>query len=75
MILATWRLRYGRLKFEASPGKRVHEIPQNNQSKIDWRCGSSGRAPALQAQTSVFTSQSHQKNQLLLLLAGVGGCL
>jgi hypothetical protein len=32
------------------PQQIVHEIPhlQNIQSKIDWRCGSSCRAPALQ---------------------------
>jgi hypothetical protein len=28
---------------------------------MDWKCGSSGRKPALQAQTSEFKPQSHPK--------------
>jgi hypothetical protein len=35
--------------------------PQNNQSKMDWRCGSS--APALQAWSPEFKPQSHQKKK------------
>jgi hypothetical protein len=34
---------------------------QNNQSKMDWRCGSRGRAPALQTQSPDFKTQTHQK--------------
>jgi hypothetical protein len=34
---------------------------QNNQSEIGWRCGSSGRAPVLQAQRPEFKPQFHQK--------------
>jgi hypothetical protein len=30
---------------------------------MDWRCGSSGRAPALQVQNPEFKRQSHQQNK------------
>jgi hypothetical protein len=30
---------------------------------MGWRCGSSSRAPALQAQNPEFKSQSHQKKK------------
>jgi hypothetical protein len=33
---------------------------QNNQSKMDWRCCSSSRAPTLQAQSPEFKHQFHQ---------------
>jgi hypothetical protein len=36
---------------------------QNNQSKIDWRCGSTGRAPALQVQSPELKPQSNQKKK------------
>jgi hypothetical protein len=36
-------------------------ISKNKQSWMDWRCGSSGRAPALQMQSPEFKNQSHQK--------------
>jgi hypothetical protein len=45
---------FGRLKsrgpwFEASLGKYFARLYfHNNQSKMNWRCGSSSRAPALQ---------------------------
>jgi hypothetical protein len=34
---------------------------QNNQSRVDRRHGSSGRAPALQMQSPELKLQSHQK--------------
>jgi hypothetical protein len=37
--------------------------PKNNQSKKDWRCGSSSSVPTLQAQGPEFKLQSHQKAQ------------
>jgi hypothetical protein len=41
------RLRSGGSQFEASLGKEFPRFYlQNNQSKMDWRCCSSGRAPA-----------------------------
>jgi hypothetical protein len=33
--------------------------------KMDWRCGTSDRAPALQAQNPEFKIQSHQKEKKL----------
>jgi hypothetical protein len=39
---------------------RTH--PQNNQSKVDWRCSSSSRAPALQVQRPELKLQYCQKN-------------
>jgi hypothetical protein len=33
---------------------------QNNLSKMDWRCGSSGTVPALQVE---FKTQSYQKKK------------
>jgi hypothetical protein len=34
---------------------------QNNHSKIDWKCGSSGKAPALQVQNPECKPQSCPK--------------
>jgi hypothetical protein len=50
VILATWEAENGRGSwFKASLGKQfARPHLQNNQSKMDWRCGSSGKAPALQ---------------------------
>jgi hypothetical protein len=36
---------------------------QNIQSRIRWRCGSSSRAPALQALEPEFKPLSHQKER------------
>jgi hypothetical protein len=36
---------------------------QNNQSKMDWRRGSRGRDPTLQAGSPEFKLQSHQKKK------------
>jgi hypothetical protein len=43
------RLRLEGFKFEVSSGKYFVRTPhlQNNQSKVDWRCGSKGRVPVL----------------------------
>jgi hypothetical protein len=62
IILGTWEAEIRRSKVWGQPGQKVHEIPclQNNQSKIDWRCDSSGRAPALQVWRPAFKPQSHQ---------------
>jgi hypothetical protein len=42
-------------------GQIVRSNLQNSQSKVDWRCGSSGRA--LQAQSLEFELQSYQKKK------------
>jgi hypothetical protein len=54
----------GRIKVQGQPRQRVWETHlQNNQSKMDRRCGSKGREPALQAQSSKFKHQSHQRKK------------
>jgi hypothetical protein len=51
-ILATWEAEMGRIVVRGQPGQTVLQIQlQNKQSKMDWRCGSSGRAPALPARS------------------------
>jgi hypothetical protein len=56
---------FGRLRSgQASPGEQFSRpLFQNNQSKMYWRCGSSSREPALQAQSPEFELQSHQKKK------------
>jgi hypothetical protein len=52
------RLRSRVLGFKTSSGKwftRPH--PQNSQSKMDWRCGSTPRVPAVQVQSPEFKPQ------------------
>jgi hypothetical protein len=54
----------GGLWLKDSPGKlfeRPHD--QNNQIKIDWRCGSSSRVPALQVQRPEFKSHPTKKKK------------
>jgi hypothetical protein len=52
VILAIWEAEIRRIMVPGQPRqivlKNSHLI--NNQSKLDWRCGSSGRMPALQVQ-------------------------
>jgi hypothetical protein len=45
--------------------KTVHEttFPKNNQSKMYWKCGSSGKAPALQMRNPGLNPQIHQKKK------------
>jgi hypothetical protein len=64
IILATWEAEIRRIMVQGQPGQIFLETPhlQNNQSRMDWRCGSSSRTPALQAQSPEFKSQSHKKN-------------
>jgi hypothetical protein len=51
----------GQIVLETAPPPHTHL--QNNQSKLDWRHGSSGRVPSLQAQSTEFKPQSHQKKE------------
>jgi hypothetical protein len=48
IILATWEAEIGKILNQGHLGKQFRR--HHNQSKIDWRCGLSGRAPALQVQ-------------------------
>jgi hypothetical protein len=51
VVLAICEAKIRRIKVQAQPREIVCKtaISKNNQSKTDWRCGSSGRKPALQA--------------------------
>jgi hypothetical protein len=49
------RLRQGGLRLKANPGKLILQNPSpKHQSKMDWRCGSSSRTPALQEQSPIL---------------------
>jgi hypothetical protein len=62
LVLASWDTEIRRIKVGGQSGQIVLDPHlQNNQSKMDWRCGSSGRTPALQAQGSKFKPHCHQK--------------
>jgi hypothetical protein len=37
--------------------------PKNNQSKMDWRYGSSGRTPALQVQSPEFKPHFYERKK------------
>jgi hypothetical protein len=57
VILDIWEAEIQKLSNEASPGKqlvRPSPLPhiQNNQSKMEWRCGSRGKIPALSSNPS-----------------------
>jgi hypothetical protein len=57
-------LRLGGSWFKAHPGEIVCETPPSSKitrAKMDWRCGSSVRVPALQEQSPEFKLQSQQK--------------
>jgi hypothetical protein len=46
VTLAIWEAEIRKTVLKASPGKYfVRAYLQNNQSKMDWRCSSSGRTP------------------------------
>jgi hypothetical protein len=59
-----------RIAVAAHPGKKWNPISylKNNQSKIRWTCGSSGRTPAYQAQGPEFKVLYHQKKFFSLQL-------
>jgi hypothetical protein len=63
VILTTWEAEIGRIAgLRASLHKSfTRSHLKNNQSKIDWLHGSSGRIPVLQAQSLEFKPQSHPK--------------
>jgi hypothetical protein len=45
---------------------------QNNQRKMDWRCGSNSRVPALQMQSPEIKHQSLQKKKIIIIQINVG---
>jgi hypothetical protein len=66
VILATWEAEIKRMAVWGQPMQKVHETPphlQNNKSKMDWRCGPSFRATALQAWSPEFKVQPQHPPQ------------
>jgi hypothetical protein len=64
IILATWEAEIRRIEVQGPPRKyfmRPHV--QHNQSKINWRYGSSYRMPALQVQSLSSNPSSTQKKK------------
>jgi hypothetical protein len=63
--LGTWEAEIGRIQAQGQPRQIVPETPhlQNNHSKMDWRCGSRGRVPALQVLGSNSSPTETQEGQ------------
>jgi hypothetical protein len=65
VVLATWEAEIRRIQFQASQGKAFPTLHlQNNQTKMEWRYGSSGRKPALQVQSPGFKLQYDQNEKV-----------
>jgi hypothetical protein len=66
--LIPWEAEIRRIKVQGQPGQIVPRLHlQNNQSKMNWRYGSSSRAPALQAWSPEFKLQSHKKTSVIVV--------
>jgi hypothetical protein len=64
IILATWETEISRITVQGQPKQIVLKTSSlNNYSKMDRRCGSSSRAPALWAWSLKFKPQSHQEKK------------
>jgi hypothetical protein len=66
VTLATWDSEIWRIAVQGQPSKQFMRPPphlQNNQSKMDWRFGSSSRVPTLQVWSPEFKWQSHQNKK------------
>jgi hypothetical protein len=59
VVLVTWEVEIRKMMVRDQPRLMVHEIPhlQNNQSKINWTCDSSSRAPVLPSRSPEFKLQ------------------
>jgi hypothetical protein len=68
VTLATWKAKIGRIMIWDQPGQILCKTPylQNNQSKIDWRCGSSSMALALQVWSPEFKTPVPLKKKKIL---------
>jgi hypothetical protein len=61
VILVNWEAEI--LKIAAPANSSPDPHPQNNQSKMNWGCGSKLKAPTLQVRSPKFKSQSHKKKK------------
>jgi hypothetical protein len=63
IILITWEAEIRRIVVPGQPQENSSQDPisKSNQRKMDWKCVSSCRAPALQVQSPEFKSKSHKK--------------
>jgi hypothetical protein len=61
VIWATWEAEIGRImvRMPALANSLWDPHLQNNQTKMDWRCGLGGRGPTLQMQSPGFKPQFH----------------
>jgi hypothetical protein len=44
-------------------GQPRQKVLQNNQSKMDWRCGPSGKVPTLQGVQTLVASKKERKKE------------
>jgi hypothetical protein len=59
VILAIWEAEIRRIEVHGPVQANSLTPSQDNQGKIDWRCGSSDRASALQVQSPEFKAHSY----------------
>jgi hypothetical protein len=72
VILQIWEAEMGRITVRSQPRQTVHEnFPppfQNNQSKMDWRCGPRSRAPeALSSNPSPIKKKKKKERKKKIL--------
>jgi hypothetical protein len=65
VILATWKAEIGRMVVQSQTRQTVCKTssPKNNQSRMDWGCGSSGRVPALLKCQSYHKKKKRKKER------------
>jgi hypothetical protein len=70
IILGTWETEIRKIDGWGLPGKSSWDpISKNNQNKMEWRCGSNSRAPALKAWSYEFKHQSYIKKKKRILVS------
>jgi hypothetical protein len=74
VILVTWEAEIGKIAVWGHARPHVTPFSKNNQSKMDWRCGSSDRSPALQVTCAVLCSSPWLHNKVSRRVAA-GGCI
>jgi hypothetical protein len=73
IILATWEAEIGRIGIQDHSRQVIDKTPvsKNNQRKMDWRCGSSGRSSALQVRSTEFKHQSPAKKIMYINVCNI----